>query len=108
MLALKVHKGKRPNTKFGSFWIPIADWKTARIHLRNWSKTMARLRAVHYLTMISVPNRHPVYVGVDFSARFGTAVKYLPFAHLRDIDQSILEALKPLSRPLSDDLRHLG
>ena len=108
MLALKVHKGKRPNTKFGSFWIPIVDWRTARVHLRNWSTTMARLRAVHYLTMISVPNRHPVFVGVDWSVRFGTAVKHLPFVPLCDIDQGILAALKPLSSTLSEALHHLG
>jgi hypothetical protein len=108
MLALKVHKGKRPNTKFGSFWIPIVNWRTARIHLRNWSTTMARLRAVHYLTMVSVPDRHPVFVGVDFTARFGTAVKYLPFVPLRDVDQGILAALKPLSSALSEALHHLG
>jgi hypothetical protein len=108
MLALKVHKGKRPNTKFGSFWIPIVDWRSARIHLRNWSTTMARLRAVHYLTMVSVPGRHPVFVGVDFTSRFGTAVKCLPFVPLRDVDQGILAALKPLSSALSESLHHLG
>jgi hypothetical protein len=108
MLALKVHKGKHPNTKFGSFWIPIVDWRTARIHLRNWSTTMARLRPVHYLTMVSVPNRHPVFVGVDFTSRFGTAVKCLPFVPVRDLDQGILTALKPLSAALSASLQHLG
>jgi len=108
MLALKIHKRKHPNTKFGSFWIPIVDWRTARIHLKNWSMTMARLRPVCYLTMVRVPNRHPVFVGVDWTARFGTSPKRLPFTPLRDIGQSILGALKPLSSTLSDAIHHVG
>jgi hypothetical protein len=108
MLALKVHKGKRPNTKYGSFWIPIVDWKTARIHLKNWSTAMARLRPVHYLTMISVPKRHPVFVGVDWSARFGISLKHLPFIPLCDVEPSVFAALKPASASLSDVLQHVG
>jgi hypothetical protein len=108
MLALKVHKGKHPNTQFGSFWIPIVDWRTARIHLKNWSTTMARLRAVRYLTMISVPNRHPVFVGVDWSARFGIAVKHLPFVPLCEIEQSVLATLKPLPAALPEAWHHVG
>ena len=69
---------------------------------------MARLRAVHHLTMISVPSRHPVFVGVDWSVRFGTAVKHLPFVPLCEIDPGILAALKPLSSTLSEALHHLG
>lgn len=108
MLALKVHKGKHPNTKFGSFWIPIVDWRTARIHLKNWSTAMARLRPVHYLTMISVPKRHPVFVGVDWSARFGISLKHLPFIPLCDVEPSVLAALKPASSTLSEVLQHVG
>ena len=66
MLAFKLHKGKHPNTRRGSFWIPIVDWRTARTHVRNWAKTLA---PVHYLTLISIPKNHPVYVGVDWSVR---------------------------------------
>jgi hypothetical protein len=58
--------------------------------------------------MISVPNRHPVFVGVDWSVRFGTAVKHLPFVPLSEIDPGILAALKPLSSTLSEALHHLG
>jgi hypothetical protein len=107
MLALKVHKGKHSNTKFGSFWIPIVDWRTARIHLKNWSTTMARLRAVRYLTMIRVPNRHPVFVAVDWSSRFGIPLKQLPFVPLCDIEKSVLAALKPLPSALPEAWNHV-
>ena len=70
------------------------DWRTARIHLKNWSREMARLRPVNYVTMISVPSRHPVFVGLDWIERLDTPPKQLPFVPLCDIERSILVALK--------------
>jgi hypothetical protein len=104
MLALKVHKGKYPNTKRGSFWIPIVDWRTARTHVRNWTKTLAPIR---YVTLIRLPNRHPVFVGVDWSVRIGLP-KQLPFVPLCDVEQTLLGALKPLTSRLSDGLILVG
>src|ERR1700692_5064571 len=81
MLALKLHKRRYPNTKRGSFWIPIVDWRSTRTHLRNWTRTLA---PVHYVTLISVPKRHPVFVGVDWTAR--TVLPWaLPLVALRDV-----------------------
>jgi hypothetical protein len=104
VLALKLHKGKHPNTRRGSYWIPIVDWRTARTHVRNWAKTLA---PVHYLTLISVPKNHPVYVGVDWSVRIALP-RELPFVPLRDIEQTLLAALKPLNSRLSDGLILVG
>jgi hypothetical protein len=104
MLALKLHKGKHPNTRRGSFWIPIVDWRSARIHLKNWTSTLA---PVHYLTMISVPNRHPVFVGVDWSVRI-VLPRQLPFVPLRDVEQTLLAALKPLTSRVVDGLIWVG
>lgn len=104
MLALKLHKGKSPNTKRGSFWIPIVDWGTARTHVRNWAKTLA---PVHYITLISVPKNHPVFVGVDWSVRIVLPTQ-LPFVPLCDVEQTLLAALKPLTSRASDGLIWVG
>lgn len=104
MLALKVHKGRRPNTKRGSFWIPIVDWRSTRTHLRNWTRTLA---PVHYVTLINVPKRHPVFVGVDWTVR--TVLPWpLPFVPLRDVEQTLLAALKPLTSRVTDGLILVG
>ncbi len=104
MLALKLHKGKYPNTKRGSFWIPIVDWRSAPTHLRNWTRTLA---PVHNLTLISIPNRHPVFVGVDWTVR--TVLPWpLPFVLLRDVEQTLLAALKPLTSRISDGMICVG
>ena len=107
MLALKLHKGNHPTTKLGSFWVPIVDWRSARIHLKNWSRT---LPAVQHVTMISVPNRHPVFVAVDWSTRHILSVpaKQLPFVPLCDIKKKILTALKPLKARRPATLHHVG
>jgi hypothetical protein len=104
MLALKLHKGRYPNTKRGSFWIPIVDWRTARTHLRNWTRTLA---PVHYVTLISIPNRHPVFVGVDWTVR--TVLPWpLPFVPLCDVEPTVLAALKPLTSRILDDWIWVG
>src|SRR5580704_16054138 len=100
MLALKLHKGKHPNTRRGSFWIPIVDWRSTRTHLGNWKKTLAPR---YYLTLISVPSRHPVFVGVDWSVRIGLPWQ-LPFVPLRDVEKGVLASLKPLTSRVSDGL----
>ena len=105
MLAFKVHKDKTPNVRFGTFWIPIVDWNSSQIHLRNWWKTMARSYPIRYLTLISIPKQHPVYFGSDWAARMGfwfegLSIKELPFVPLVEIEQDILKVLKPLDKKL--------
>ncbi len=104
MLALKLHERKSPNTKRGSFWIPIVDWRSARTHVRNWTKTLA---PVHYITLISVPKNHPVFVGVDWCVRIVYPTQ-LPFVPLRDVEQTLLAALKPLTSRSSEGLIWVG
>jgi hypothetical protein len=110
MLALKVHKTKVPNIRRGSFWIPIVDWRSARIHLRNWYKTMSRRGPVRYVSLISIPKDHPVIVLVDFTSRlqYGFEPKDFPFVPLREVEQSTLGVLKPLEQRLGDGLHYLG
>jgi hypothetical protein len=92
MLAIKLHKGKHPNTRRGSFWIPIVDWSAARTHIRSWSRNLA---PVYYITLVRVPDSHPVFVGVDWSIR-PAHPRWLPYVSMRDVKQSVLAALKPL------------
>ena len=108
MLAFKVHKDKNPNIRGGSFWIPIVDWGSARIHLRNWYKTLSQSRRIRHLTLVHIPKNHPVFVGVDFTSRFGCGLRYLPFVPLKNVEPSILHALKPLDKALSHGCHHVG
>lgn len=120
MLALKIHKNKRPNTNHGTFWIPIVDWGSAKIHLRNWSKLLANYK-VKYITLIRIPKHHPVFFAVDYTVkeiiepenlpqrgRPKFSPMRLPFVPLESIDKELLATLKPLTYRLPEILHHVG
>jgi hypothetical protein len=78
--------------------MPIVDWRSTRTHLRNWAGTLA---PVHYITLINVPKSHPVFVAVDWTVR-AFLPRPLPFVPLREVEQSVLASLKPLTAKAAD------
>jgi hypothetical protein len=108
MLAFKWHKDKSPNTRRGSFWIPVLDWKSACIHLSNWRRTLALNRTIRYLTLVSIPKRHPVFVAVDWGTRPAGKPSDLPFVPMCEVEQEALAALKPIEKRLEDGMIWVG
>ena len=110
MLALKLHKTKRPNIGAKTFWIPIIDWRTARIHLSNWYKTLdhPKGKGINYITMAKIPKDHPVVLHVDWAVKYGTRINELPFVPMAQIETEIIDALKPLQDRLGEGLYHVG
>lgn len=108
MLAFRMHRDKDPNIRRGSFWIPVVDWRSARIHLSNWYRTLALNRTIRYLTLITIPKNHPVYVGVDWSCRPTCKPSELPFVQLGDVEHETLAALKPIEKRLKDGAIWVG
>ena len=112
MLAIKLHKTKRPNTGMRTYWIPIIDWNTAKIHISNWCTTLEHPKrggkGVNYITMVKIPRDHPVFLKVDWAAMWGIRVKDLSFVPLNEIEQEIIDALKPLEHRLSEGLHHVA
>jgi hypothetical protein len=101
MLAFKWHKDKRPNTRRGSFWIPVVDWKSARIHLSNWRRTLALNKTIRYLTLVTIPKRHPVFVAVDWGCRPAGKPSDLRFLPMCEVEHEALAALKPVEKRLN-------
>jgi hypothetical protein len=69
---------------------------------------MVRSHSIRYLTLIGIPKQHPVFVGVDWTSRGDVKPKELPFVPLIEIEQRILNALKPLDKNLPDDCHYVG
>ena len=112
MLALKLHKTKRPNLGATTYWIPIIDWKTAKVHIRNWYATLQHPnrggKGVNFITMVSIPRDHPVCLKVDWSVPVGVPITELPFVPFRDIEPQLIDTLRPLERKLDDRVYHIG
>lgn len=110
MLALKVHRDKKPNIGRGTFWIPIVDWRSAKVQLSTWYRILSHKR-MHHVTLARIPDDHPVFVGVDWTARIclGLRPKTMPFKPMREIESAVLNALKPLKKALAKgEVVHVG
>lgn len=69
MLAIKLHKRRRPWLGKGSHLIPIVSWEAARVHLREWIRTLESSRPawypnskINYLTLVRIPPDLPVEI----------------------------------------------
>ena len=100
MLALKLHKTKRPNLGANTFWIPIIDWRTAKVHLKNWYSTLEDTKQggnkINYLTMVTIPKEHLVFLKTDWSLPMGVPPRAEFFVPLADIEKNIIDSIKPL------------
>ena len=87
MLAVKLHKRKAPYLGKGSFLIPISTWQSGKVQVRNWLRLLHNIR---YMTLVQIPDQHPIYLGVDWVVRIIQGVHFMP---LSNIDDEIKEAL---------------
>lgn len=92
MLAIKLHCSQRPSLVKDDWLIPIMDWKSGRVQVRQMLQYMRRYR---YITLVSIPADWPV----SFLVRYGDSsfIKgvYLldDLKPLRDYDQEIKRAI---------------
>jgi hypothetical protein len=102
LLAVKLHKRKRPWLGFESYLLPVARWDIADRHIRSWMHTLTRGRGaknpwwpndqIHYLTLVKVPDDHPVKIYVSWGARYLQQDED-PFRPLREWDPEVKEAI---------------
>ena len=95
MLAVKLHKNKKPFLGRGSFVIPISTWASGRIQVKNWISVLNRHNrgrndAIRYATLVNIPKKHPVFMGVDWVVKH---IRKVEFKALSEIDAEIKRAL---------------
>ncbi len=72
MIAVKLHKRKRPNLHKGSFLVPVRTWHSGRKHVGNWIRLLNRCNrgnpndCIRYITLVKIPDGHPVFIGLDW------------------------------------------
>ena len=63
MLAVKLHREKKPWLGKGSYLIPIVSWGTGRGQILNWINILNRekkYKPVRFITLVKIPDSHPV------------------------------------------------
>jgi len=75
LLAVKLHRQKKPWLGRGSYLIPIASWETGRIQIRNWIKILNQSgkraasrfsKPVKFITLVKIPDSHPIALYSDW------------------------------------------
>jgi|GEM_PF-1390935 len=95
MLAVKLHKRKKPYLGKGSFLIPIRTWRSGRTQVRTWLWLLNRFNkgspndCIRYITLVKIPDDHPVFLGLDWTARFGGP----KFVKLKEVPAEIKQLL---------------
>jgi len=96
VLAVKLHKRKTPYLGRGSFLVPIRTWLSGKIHVKNWICLLERFNqgrpnnAVRYISLVKIPDSHPVFLGLDWSVKM---IQGVEFTELAQIDDAIKQAL---------------
>ena len=69
---------------------------------------MSKLQRANFLTMINIPKKHPVFLGVDWGVRFGIKISDLPFQPLDSIPKELINTIQPLKEQINYDFTHVG
>jgi hypothetical protein len=94
MLAVKLHKNKKPWLGKSSFLIPVASWSTGKIHVKNWikllqdkpefyGKKLIQNNKINYITLVKIPEDHPVEIFHSPSSKFCVNLKNPNFPQLK-------------------------
>ena len=112
MLALKLHKNRRPNIGAWTFWIPVVDWKAARVQFIYWYSTLdhndSKMKQMQFLTLAKIPKKHPVCLKPDWASYFGSGPRDLPMCPMVDVERGTVDLCKPLKHSPKERMVSLG
>lgn len=71
MLSVKLHRKKRPWLGRGSHLVPILRWDLAKVRIKNWIRLLesgwrGTNHTIRYLTLVRIPDDHPVALQHDW------------------------------------------
>lgn len=90
MLAVKLHKNKRPNLEKGSFLIPIMKWETDRHLIKRWLRLLNRHNRggvndhINFITLLKLPDDLPVFMANDWVDKGILDVTFVPIKDIHD------------------------
>ena len=92
MLAIKLHRSPRPALAKGDWLIPILDWKSGRIQVRQSLQYMRRYR---FITLVDIPADWPVSLLIRYGDSNYIKAIYLidDVQPLRDYDQRLKQGI---------------
>ncbi len=98
MLAIRLHKKKRPKLNKYTFLIPIMSWETGRVQVLNWVNVLNKAiklpnNAIRYITLVKIPDDHPVELLEDFSCKWGCKIKDLDFKPLKEHPEKVKQRI---------------
>ncbi len=73
MLAVKLHKDRRPWLGAGSHLVPIAEWRVASLHIKRWISTLNRHNGsrpnstINWISLVRVPDSTRVVLSPHWS-----------------------------------------
>ena len=70
MIAVKLHKKRKPWLGRGSYLIPIFNWTYGKTYIRNWLRTLeeskGRRKEYKYITLVKIPDKTFLYIHDDW------------------------------------------
>lgn len=109
MLAVKLHRQKKPWLGKGSYLIPIASWETGKVQIFNWIRILntsgkrassSKFRPpIKFITLIKIPDDHPIALYHDWieSKLRRKDRKEFEFKFLREQSSELKKELKEWS-----------
>jgi len=89
MLAVRLHKKKEPGLSKGCFLVPIISWENNRQHVRYWIEVLndpkrkrRRNAPVRYISLVKIPNHHPVFLAEDWVDKLIEGVRFCPLSEV--------------------------
>jgi len=75
MLAVKLHKEKKPFLGAKSYLIPIINWKKGKTQIKNWVTLLNDHggknpnNRINYISLAKIPDDHPEFISCDWSIK---------------------------------------
>lgn len=87
MQAIKLHQKSIPYLGADSYLVPVFDWRTSKMIVRRWISHLernggAKNKHAQYITLVKIPDRHPVSLSLSPSIKGFSPQKYAPWSSI--------------------------
>lgn len=113
MLAIKLHRTKKPWLGKGAYLLPIGNWAVGRTHIFRWRHMMDHYASrwpchnPRYISLVKIPDNHPVSFHRDWGWGEPNYPKQCPLKKVPIEDRKALNKLQFYEEYCGDEKKRL-
>lgn len=90
MQVIKFHAQKKLVLSRNTYYIPIFTWEDGEVFMKRWYRHLKSRQKIEYISLIKVPDDHPVFIAMTPTAKTIAAPTFTPLCDIPEHGKALI------------------